>query len=317
MCPRLRQFFSADVVATHATVRAGVPAGAAWAHRSSYTQQQTSAPGADLAIVAADGAGGVSLRTMRWGLKLSSSKGVAAKPDYWRHYCARSESVHTTWSRLVSGGKRCAVPISGWYEWQADEFKEVKSKQPFYVGGGADGAPLWAAAVYDDAVPPPPLPTFTLLTRDASSSLAWLHERQPVLLDEAGLREWLHGGGGGAHLSAVRQSAADADALTAPLRSWPVSKAVSKVGFQGEAAASPIKLVSEKQMSIASLFGKKPKAEAAAAASSSVVAAAAVPAGASSAASPVRPGAKVDIASFPKRPAPSPPAAASKKPRSG
>lgn len=43
---------------------------------------------------------------------------------------------------------------------------------------------LWAAGLCDGA-------TFTLLTTDASARLAWLHDRMPVVLDEAGLVSWL------------------------------------------------------------------------------------------------------------------------------
>ena len=80
-------------------------------------------------------------------------------------------------SRLLTH-KRCAVPLSGWFEWKPDEFKEVKKKQPYYTTSTSD-EPVWAAALYDVCGE---LETFTLITRDASASLAWLHDRQPVLL---------------------------------------------------------------------------------------------------------------------------------------
>ena len=69
-----------------------------------------------------------------------------------------------------------------WQEKEEDEFKG-KHKQPYYVHSAAEATDpepplLWAAGLCDGA-------TFTLLTTDAPARLAWLHDRMPVVLDEA------------------------------------------------------------------------------------------------------------------------------------
>ena len=193
---------------------------------------------------------------MRWGLVPSSTK---QEPDHWRMFNARSETVDSlaVFSRLLAH-KRCAVPLSGWVEWKPDEFKEVKKKQPYYTTSTSD-EPVWAAALYDVCGE---LETFTLITRDASASLAWLHDRQPVLLGPDDLHAWLYGE---APLAALRQAPAHAEALaTSTLKTFPVTKEMNKLGFQEAAAATPIKLESEKQPSVASFFAKKPAVSSAA-----------------------------------------------------
>ena len=74
------------------------------------------------------------------------------------------------------------------------------------------------------------------------------------------LRAWLYGE---APLAALRQAPAHAEALaTSTLKTYPVTKEMNKLGFQEDAAATPIKLESEKQRSVASFFAKKPVAAA-------------------------------------------------------
>ena len=64
---------------------------------------------------------------------------------------------------------------------------------------------------------------------------------------------------------ALRQAPAHAEALaTSTLKTFPVTKEMNKLGFQEDAAATPIKLESEKQPSVASFFAKKPTAAASA-----------------------------------------------------
>ena len=72
------------------------------------------------------------------------------------------------------------------------------------------------------------------------------------------LQAWLYGE---APLAALRQAPAHAEALaTSTLKTYPVTKEMNKLGFQEDAAATPIKLESEKQPSVASFFAKKPAA---------------------------------------------------------
>lgn len=144
---------------------------------------------------------------MQWGL-VPSFTASAAKPDFWKAFNARSETVASKamFRRLVDS-RRCAVLLDGFYEWSVDAKGE---KQPYYVHAG-DG-PLVVAGLFDlwrhrrparegeetEAAPASggwveeDVWTVTMLTRDAAPSFAWLHDRMPVLLQEdEALDAWL------------------------------------------------------------------------------------------------------------------------------
>jgi putative SOS response-associated peptidase YedK len=212
---------------------------------------------------------------MRWGLVPSYNK---APPDFWRMFTARAETIDSlsSFSRCL-GARRCAVPLDGWYEWTADECRQVKSKQPYYVHA-TDGAPVWLAGLHDCwEGPDGPVHTFTLITCDVSPSLAWLHDRMPVVLDAEALAAWLAPPGSASEPLAALRRCALGKAREAPPLAWhPVSKKISKLDHQAEDAAAAVALVSQQQRSVASFFGMRPTppsakedaAEAAAASSS-------------------------------------------------
>jgi putative SOS response-associated peptidase YedK len=87
------------------------------------------------------------------------------------------------------------MPVSGYYEWQ---IKEDGSKQPFYINAGDQGM-LALAGIYDWWLYPSKKPddptrwllSFAILTKDAAEPLATIHERNPILLSESSMTEWL------------------------------------------------------------------------------------------------------------------------------
>merc|ERR1712087_103762 len=146
-----------------------------WVNRDSYKPSYNICPGHDAAVVIqANEEKTESIHTMRWGLVPSSSKDL--KPDHWRMFNARLETIDSlcVFSRLLKH-QRCAVPLDGFFEWTADEFKEVKNKQPYYVHQKG-GKPLWLAGLYDvrQGLDEVPLRSFTLITCSVSQRLAWL-----------------------------------------------------------------------------------------------------------------------------------------------
>ena len=196
------------------------------------------------------------LCTKRWGLVAAFDK--SEKPDFFRMMNARSETLHTSpvFKRLL-GSRRCAVPFDGFFEWTDDEMKAAKaSKQPWYVCKRS-GEPIWLAGLYD-AQANTELETFTIITMDVDPKLRWLHDRQPVILDSAGLAAWL------APLSDEDDGPAAAlDTLKATvpvdqLKWHPTTKAMSKMDYQGSDVSTPIKLPSQQQRSVASFFTKTP-----------------------------------------------------------
>jgi len=103
---------------------------------------------------------------------------------------ARADGVRTKPSfRAAFAKRRCLVPISGFYEWQAVEGS--RRKQPFWIGR-KDRQPFALAGLWErNDKAGPALETFTIITTDANALLRPLHDRMPVILDPARQGEWL------------------------------------------------------------------------------------------------------------------------------
>ena len=206
MCGRGRQNYAP--AALFETARRDAGAGSTWKGQEKYKPTENLCPGKDAAVVVQAKNDGTppQLQTKRWGLVAAFDKSL--NPDFWRMFNARSETLHTSpvFRRLLRS-RRCAVPFDGFWEWTDDEMKAAKAaKQPWYVHRKTKGEPLWLAGLYDRHDPFGPvgsvdcdgkvyegaeLETFTLVTMDVDKKLAWLHDRQPVILDAAGLAAWL------------------------------------------------------------------------------------------------------------------------------
>lgn len=87
------------------------------------------------------------------------------------------------------GGRRCVVPVSGFYEWE--KVAGSKYKQPWYVSR-VDGEVMMLAGLWDrweggDEV----VDSFTLLTREALGFMSSVHHRMPVVLEADGVEGWM------------------------------------------------------------------------------------------------------------------------------
>jgi putative SOS response-associated peptidase YedK len=107
---------------------------------------------------------------------------------------ARSESVLEKPSFKDSAlKKRCAIPASGYFEWQT----VAGSKKPFYIHP-AEGM-LAFAGIYswwrdpskDQSDPLRWQLTCSILTKAASPTLNEIHDRSPILLSPENLGSWL------------------------------------------------------------------------------------------------------------------------------
>jgi putative SOS response-associated peptidase YedK len=137
----------------------------------------------------------------------------------------RAETVREkpTWQRTLAG-KRCIIPIDGFYEWQ-DQGKGQR-KQPFYVTS-RDGEPLALAGLWatwrDPEGDGEELWTCTILTTTANKLMGSVHHRMPVILLPEAWDAWLD------------PDNKDVEQLTALLKPapeellalWPVDQAVS------------------------------------------------------------------------------------------
>jgi len=127
---------------------------------------------------------------VRWGLIPSYTK-PGDPHNYFRMFNARSETVlsNRVFARLVRR-KRCVVLLQGFYEWK----KVAKKSQPYYLHD-PNMKTLYVAGLYDELVDKETgsvLRTCTMMTKDASKSIRWLHDRQPLILpDAAAVKAWL------------------------------------------------------------------------------------------------------------------------------
>lgn len=179
---------------------------------------------------------------MRWGLvphwardatighKLNNarSEGAADKPSF----------------RQALRRRRCLLPASGFYEWQAPPPGAPKSarKQPWYISPapGAPGPGLLALAGLFEAWRPNEgaewLLTCCVLTTAPNGVMAPIHDRMPVLLAPGDWARWLDRG---------QQDAAAVSDLLRPcpdawLQAWPVSRAVSPGSAEGPELVRPL-----------------------------------------------------------------------------
>jgi len=122
---------------------------------------------------------------MRWGLIPSWASGITSA-----HFNARSESVTTTPSfRDLVKTNRCLIPADAFYEWQ----KIGSVKQPFAFEVG--NKELFAfAGLWDEwkDAQRGVVKSCTILTTEANSLVAEMHNRMPVIIRREEYELWLN-----------------------------------------------------------------------------------------------------------------------------
>ena len=137
------------------------------------------------------------VRLMRWGLVPPWVKpGDDGGPDTKKGPLlinARAETVTTSNAfRNSAKGKRCLVPMDGWYEWRGQK----GAKTPFYMYGG-DGELLFMAGLWSTWRPKDapkdaaPLLSCTIITTDSAGPLADIHDRMPLTVSKGDWDRWL------------------------------------------------------------------------------------------------------------------------------
>lgn len=172
---------------------------------------------------------------MRWGLLPHWAKDPALGHKLNN---ARAEGLFDKPSfRQAARRRRCLLPASGFYEWQATP----AGKQPWYISprDNSPGAPplalaglfeAWRASADDEW-----LLTCCVVTTTPNALMAPIHDRMPVILAREDWARWL----------ARDLQAPEAVApLLAPcdparLQAWPVSRAVNRGSAEGEALIAP------------------------------------------------------------------------------
>lgn len=147
------------------------------------------APGAEiLAVRERDGERCADL--VRWGLIPSWAK----DPDIGNRMAnARSDSAFEKPSfRNAMKSRRCLIPADVFYEWQV--VPGQTRKRPYAVRG-RDGEPFAMAGLWEYWRPRDGggegIVSATILTTDANTLMARIHDRMPVIIDPRHYNEWL------------------------------------------------------------------------------------------------------------------------------
>lgn len=154
-------------------------------------------PTADIPILCAAGKDGVQIATARWGLV----------PPWWKNdapptfsFNARLEEApdKPMWRHPLRHS-RCLIPAEGWYEWQALTREDPRTGKPkaykqahfLRMRGGAPFCFAGLMASWSTPEQDAPLLSCAILTTAAAGPVAEVHDRMPVVLDDAGHAEWL------------------------------------------------------------------------------------------------------------------------------
>ncbi|HSJ16424.1 MAG TPA: SOS response-associated peptidase [Longimicrobiales bacterium] len=127
------------------------------------------------------------LGLIRWGL---TPAWAPSDEDAVRNINARSETVAEKPSfRDAFRLRRCLVPADGFYEWRRNT---GGSRTPMAVRP-ATAAPIAFAGLWERWRAPggEEVTSCVILTREAADEIRAIHDRMPVILDEAAQRVWL------------------------------------------------------------------------------------------------------------------------------
>jgi len=143
-------------------------------------------PTTNIPIIRANAESGeLELAEARWGLIPAWWK-QDKPPSYSINARAEEAAAKPMW-RDAYRRARCLVPAEGWYEWK----KVGAAKQPHFIFR-RDRRPVCFAALMAQwaRAGGEPLLSCAILTRDASPSVAEVHDRMPVVLPDELLVRW-------------------------------------------------------------------------------------------------------------------------------
>lgn len=128
------------------------------------------------------------LELMHWWLIPNYEKEF--KAGKYSMFNKKSEELEKPyWQRLLKT-QRCALPLSGFYEWQKPD---PKTKIPYLIYPN-DAAFFWAACLYDNWVNKETAEvrrSFTMLTMAPNAFMEPVHNRMPVFLQPEDVVGWI------------------------------------------------------------------------------------------------------------------------------
>ena len=120
---------------------------------------------------------GKTVESLQWGLTPSWIKEREIKPIINARLETLNEKI--SFKNLIKNN-RCLVVADGYYEWK----REKISKQPYYITR-SDNQAMFFAGIYKDH-------QFTIITMQANSNVIDIHYRQPVIISEEDLNDYLN-----------------------------------------------------------------------------------------------------------------------------
>lgn len=141
-------------------------------------------PGVGIPMIRSSLNGTQMLAHSHWGFRPAWAGEKAPAPIN-----ARAETVATSnYFREAFGHHRCLIPANGWFEW----VPTINGKEPHYMTAiDPEHTPvlffagIWTPVESDETT------ACAIITEPASDSLKHIHDRQPVVLDPACLKDWL------------------------------------------------------------------------------------------------------------------------------
>lgn len=197
-----------------------------WDKLGDYRPRYNVAPTTPVPVITSAG-GERTLDWMRWGLIPSWAKDE--KIGY-ATFNARADTVATkpAFRGAWRAKRRCLVVTGGFYEWRKSD------KQPFMIVLG-NRQPMLLAGLWDQWHPKDGtlVKSCTIITTDANSLIAPLHNRMPVIIGAENVAGWL-----------AEEPITNPSALLTPfpperLAMWPVDRRVGNVKNEGPQLAEP------------------------------------------------------------------------------
>ncbi|MCR5577374.1 MAG: SOS response-associated peptidase [Oscillospiraceae bacterium] len=139
-------------------------------------------PDALVPVIASSKAGQKTVFPMLWGYHVPGIPRTIANARV--ETAPEKPSFKDGWA-----AHRCVIPASWYYEWQHTLSPSGKPKAgDKYAVMPKDGALTWLCGLYrmEDGYP-----HFVVLTREPGESVAFLHDRMPLILPEAEIDNWI------------------------------------------------------------------------------------------------------------------------------
>ena len=196
------------------------------ANEVEYAGRYNIAP-SSLVVAITEQGGRRSMHRMRWGLVPSWAKEPAIGQ---RMINARCETVQEKPAYRASfKRKRCVIPASGFFEWQAE------TRQPHYFSG-REGV-LSLAGLWDCWATPDgsELLTCTIITTPANELVKPVHERMPLIVEGEGINTWLSDTADAALLKSLLVPYAGA-----ALQSWAIGRKVNSPANDSPELLDPV-----------------------------------------------------------------------------